>query len=302
MGKLKNRYNIMIFSTSTGKSHNWEVSATLIKFFIFSFIILLIISGFSIYHYLEYGSNKKQLVALKKKNQILSQKIGEFNKEINTLKAKVDKLNNLGTKLRVMARLDIPEKKVEGVGGPSFDDVKNFINENNFEDQNIKKLHYVLDKLNFELKQEENNIKQLFKYYKENNIKLSCTPSIWPAQGWVSSPFGWRRDPFTGKRRFHEGLDITNRVGTPVVAPADGIVIFAGRNGGYGNVIYISHGFGISTRYGHLYKIFVKVGQHVQRGDIIGEIGNTGRSTGPHLHYEVRLNNKPVNPVNFILD
>ncbi len=302
MKKLKNKYNVMIFSTSNGKSLNFEVSAFVIKFFIFSFIAIILVSGFSIYHYIKYGSNQKKLITLKEKNKILSEKIQAFNKEINKLKVKVDKLNNLGTKLRVMARLDIPGKKVEGVGGPSFDDVKNFIDENNFEDQNIKNLHYVLDKLSFELKQEENNIKQLYKYYKENNIKLSSTPSIWPAQGWISSPFGWRRDPFTGKRRFHEGLDITNRVGTPVVAPADGIVVFAGRNGGYGNVIYISHGFGITTRYGHLYKIFVKVGQHVQRGDVIGEIGNTGRSTGPHLHYEVRMNNKPVNPINFILD
>jgi murein DD-endopeptidase MepM/ murein hydrolase activator NlpD len=302
MGKLKNKYNIMIFSTSNGKSINLEVSSYLIKTILFFIVFLVVISLFSTYHYIKYGSNKKELVVLKEKNNILSKKIQNFNQEINQLKEKVDKLNNLGTKLRVMARLDIPENKVEGVGGPSFDDVKNFVNEKSFEDQNIKNLHYVLDKLNFELKQEENNIKQLYKYYKENNIKLSSTPSIWPSKGWVSSPFGWRRDPFTGRRRFHEGLDITNRCGTPVVAPADGIVVFAGRHGGYGNVIYISHGFGISTRYGHLHKITVKVGQHVQRGDIIGEIGSTGRSTGPHLHYEVRVNNKPVNPINFILD
>ena len=302
MGKFKNKYNIMIFSTANGKSINLEISSSLIKFIIVSFVLLLIFSAFSIYHYVKYTSNQKEVANLRKKNKVLTQKIETFNNEINLLKAKVDKLNNLGTKLRVMARLEIPKNEVEGVGGPSFDDVKNFVNEKDFEDENIKKLHYVLDKLNFELKEEEKNIKQLYKYYKENNIKLSSTPSIWPAQGWVSSPFGWRRDPFTGRRRFHEGLDITNRVGTPVVAPADGIVVFAGRNGGYGNVVYISHGFGITTRYGHLYKIFVKKGMHVQRGDVIGEIGNTGRSTGPHLHYEVRINNKPVNPVNFILD
>jgi murein DD-endopeptidase MepM/ murein hydrolase activator NlpD len=291
----------MIFS-SAGKSYNFNIPAFLPKLIAVLVILLLCSSVFFGYNFLKLNKKISTVTKLQKENDFLKKKISSFDSRIATLKEKIQHIDSLGTKLRVMARLDTTKSIDEGIGGPSFDEIKNFVSENSLQDENIKKVHYILDKLTFELKQEEKNITELFKYFKAKDIKLSSTPSIWPANGWISSPFGVRRDPFTGRRRFHEGIDITNRIGAPVIAPADGIVTFAKRNGGYGKVIYISHGFGISTRYGHLNKIYVKVGQHVQRGDLIGLIGNTGRSTGPHLHYEVRINNKPVNPINFILN
>ncbi len=302
MNGLRKKLNVMIFS-STGKSYNFTVPNFLPKFLIIVFLLLLASSIFFSYNFIKLNKQINKVSALKKENNFLKKKITFFNNKISEIQNKVREIDSLGTKLRVMARLDTGVKSNnEGIGGPSFDEIKNFISNDSYQDENIKKIHYVLDKLNFELKQEEKNITELFKYFKEKDIRLSSTPSIWPATGWISSPYGIRRDPFTGKKRFHEGIDITNRIGTPVLAPADGIVTFAGRNGGYGNVIYISHGLGVSTRYGHLSKIYVKVGQHVQRGDVIGAIGNTGRSTGPHLHYEVRINKKPVNPINFVLN
>jgi len=297
----KNSLNVMIFS-SAGKSYNFNIPAFLPKLIAVLVILLLCSSVFFGYNFLKLNKKISTVTKLQKENDFLKKKISSFDSRIATLKEKIQHIDSLGTKLRVMARLDTTKSIDEGIGGPSFDEIKNFVSENSLQDENIKKVHYILDKLTFELKQEEKNITELFKYFKAKDIKLSSTPSIWPANGWISSPFGVRRDPFTGRRRFHEGIDITNRIGAPVIAPADGIVTFAKRNGGYGKVIYISHGFGISTRYGHLNKIYVKVGQHVQRGDLIGLIGNTGRSTGPHLHYEVRINNKPVNPINFILN
>ncbi len=301
MKKSKNSLNVMIFS-SAGKSYNFNIPAFLPKLIAVLVVLLLCSSVFFGYNFLKLNKKISTVTKLQKENDFLKKKISSFDSRIATLKEKIQHIDSLGTKLRVMARLDTTKSIDEGIGGPSFDEIKNFVSENSLQDENIKKVHYILDKLTFELKQEEKNITELFKYFKAKDIKLSSTPSIWPANGWISSPFGVRRDPFTGRRRFHEGIDITNRIGAPVIAPADGIVTFAKRNGGYGKVIYISHGFGISTRYGHLNKIYVKVGQHVQRGDLIGLIGNTGRSTGPHLHYEVRINNKPVNPINFILN
>ncbi len=301
MKRPKNSLNVMIFS-SAGKSYNFNIPAFLPKLIAVLVILLLCSSVFFGYNFLKLNKKISTVTKLQKENDFLKKKISSFDSRIATLKEKIQHIDSLGTKLRVMARLDTTKSIDEGIGGPSFDEIKNFVSENSLQDENIKKVHYILDKLTFELKQEEKNITELFKYFKAKDIKLSSTPSIWPANGWISSPFGVRRDPFTGRRRFHEGIDITNRIGAPVIAPADGIVTFAKRNGGYGKVIYISHGFGISTRYGHLNKIYVKVGQHVQRGDLIGLIGNTGRSTGPHLHYEVRINNKPVNPINFILN
>ena len=131
---------------------------------------------------------------------------------------------------------------------------------------------------------------------------LSSTPTLAPTVGILTDGFGTRNDPFTGRRAFHRGLDISARRGTPVKAPADGIVVFAGRNGGLGKTIRISHGFGFTTVYGHLNEISVDLGDEVHRGDVIGAVGNTGRSTASHLHYEVHEDGKAKDPLYYILD
>lgn len=128
----------------------------------------------------------------------------------------------------------------------------------------------------------------------------AATPSIWPVAGWLSSVYGNRRDPFTGGADFHRGLDISADHGTPVHATADGTVRNAGWNGSYGNQVVVDHGFGIQTRYGHLSKFSAREGQRVRRGDIIGHVGSTGRSTSPHLHYEVMANGKLTNPLRML--
>jgi murein DD-endopeptidase MepM/ murein hydrolase activator NlpD len=128
----------------------------------------------------------------------------------------------------------------------------------------------------------------------------AATPSIWPAHGWLSGVFGGRRDPFTGERGFHQGIDISTDRGQPVYATADGTVASAERVGEYGNLIVLRHAFGLSTRYGHLSRFNVGVGQTIQRGDIIGYVGSTGRSTGSHLHYEILVNGRLVNPLQLL--
>ena len=128
----------------------------------------------------------------------------------------------------------------------------------------------------------------------------SATPSIWPIAGWISSGFGTRRDPFTGQRDFHPGLDISGDYGQPVHAPADGIVTSAGYSGSYGNQIIVDHGFGLTTRYGHLSRFQVMAGQQIRRGDVIGYVGSTGRSTSSHLHYEVLMNGQLTNPMRLL--
>ncbi|HWB16663.1 MAG TPA: M23 family metallopeptidase [Vicinamibacterales bacterium] len=127
-----------------------------------------------------------------------------------------------------------------------------------------------------------------------------ATPSIWPLTGWLSSGFGVRKDPFNGSPDFHSGLDIAANRGTPVRATADGTVSSANYNGAYGNCIVIDHGFGIGTRFGHLSAFAVHAGQRVHRGEIVGYVGATGRTTGPHLHYEILLNGQPINPLRLL--
>jgi murein DD-endopeptidase MepM/ murein hydrolase activator NlpD len=130
----------------------------------------------------------------------------------------------------------------------------------------------------------------------------AATPSIWPVIGWLSSPFGNRRDPFTGGPDFHPGLDISADYGEPVHATADGVVATAGPNGNYGNLVEVDHGFGITTRYGHLSRFGVTAGQAVHRGEVIGYVGSTGRSTSAHLHYEILLNGKLTNPMKLLAE
>jgi murein DD-endopeptidase MepM/ murein hydrolase activator NlpD len=131
---------------------------------------------------------------------------------------------------------------------------------------------------------------------------MSSTPTIAPVRGILTSGFGTRSDPMTHGPGLHQGVDIAAAAGQPVFAAADGLVMLAARTGGYGEAVYLAHGFGISTRYGHLSEIDVHPGQRVHRGDMIGRVGSTGRSTGSHLHYEVRLDGTPVNPLAYILE
>jgi len=125
----------------------------------------------------------------------------------------------------------------------------------------------------------------------------AATPSIWPVAGWLTSSFGSRHDPFNGEKSFHPGLDISADYGTPVIATADGKVVSAGANGEYGNMVVVDHGFGITTKYGHLSRIAVTGDQRIKRGDVLGYVGSTGRSTGPHLHYEIWMNDHLANPI-----
>jgi Peptidase family M23 len=135
----------------------------------------------------------------------------------------------------------------------------------------------------------------------KRNKLAAATPSIWPAAGWLTSAMGNRRDPFTGGRDFHPGLDISADRGSPVYATADGRIVHAARASDYGNLVRIDHGFGLESRYGHLERIDVAEGAAVKRGDRIGTVGSTGRSTAPHLHYEVRVNDRLLNPLQFLL-
>jgi murein DD-endopeptidase MepM/ murein hydrolase activator NlpD len=147
----------------------------------------------------------------------------------------------------------------------------------------------------------ESQMRYIKDVFDRNQIKLASTPSGWPVRGYITDGFGNRRNPFGGASyENHAGLDIATNYGTAIEATADGRVIFAGMYGGYGNVVVIDHGYGVTTRYGHMSQINVKMGQAVTRGKMIGAVGSTGRSTAPHCHYEVRLHDRPVNPLNYI--
>jgi len=132
--------------------------------------------------------------------------------------------------------------------------------------------------------------------------KLASMPSIWPARGWLTSRFGYRTSPFTGRRQRHAGIDIATKIQTPILAPAKARVSFVGTKGPLGNTVVLDHGYGVRTFYGHTHEIHVKIGDEVERGQEIASVGNSGRSTGPHLHYTVEVGGESVNPMNYIFD
>ncbi|MDQ3486980.1 MAG: M23 family metallopeptidase [Acidobacteriota bacterium] len=146
----------------------------------------------------------------------------------------------------------------------------------------------------------ENRLDNVRTGVERRHALASATPSIWPLTGWISSGFGSRRDPFTGGTDFHPGLDISGNTGQEIQAPADGMVIDAAYSGNYGNLVTLDHGFGITTRYAHLSRFAISPGQQVHRGQVIGYVGTTGRSTSSHLHYEVLVNGQLTNPLNLL--
>ena len=166
----------------------------------------------------------------------------------------------------------------------------------------LREMHVQVEQLEHVSIYQNKSFESLLEKLEDQRNFLASTPAIKPTTGWISSSFGYRKSPFTGRREFHSGLDIATRLGTPIVATADGVVNYVGRKGLLGNLVTINHGHGIITRYGHISKALVKRGAKVKRGETIALIGSTGRSTGPHVHYEVRLNGVPVNPKKYIID
>jgi murein DD-endopeptidase MepM/ murein hydrolase activator NlpD len=225
--------------------------------------------------------------------------LNRYQKSIDELNAKIDEFESYRQKLNVMAGLKSQEViEIEpGLGGGengqqvSLPESNHQINLNKLEDINKK-----ADGI-------ETNLNTLANFYENQMLELAATPSISPTKGYWASPFGWRDDPFTGKRTFHPGVDIATHNGNPVMATADGLILSTRTDRVGGKTIKISHpNSGYVTIYCHLSKYMVKPGQRVKRGDTIGLVGQTGRARGPHVHYEVRLNGKRLNPWYYILD
>jgi murein DD-endopeptidase MepM/ murein hydrolase activator NlpD len=231
--------------------------------------------------------------------------LAEYEESIKRLSDTVKNFENYAKKLNVMAGLRSPEVMEElGIGDGDTADIEP---EDAGRGPSVPAEGQAVslqEAKDLALKAEDvgKSLDVLASYFESQTIKLASTPTIWPTIGWVSSPFTYRDDPFTGKRQFHYGLDIATNFGNPIVATADGIVISLGNDKMGGKNAIISHGNGLTTHYLHLSKFLVGSGQKVKRGDVIGLVGKTGKALGPHLHYEVRLNNKPANPYNYILE
>jgi murein DD-endopeptidase MepM/ murein hydrolase activator NlpD len=216
----------------------------------------------------------------------------EYKVQTAQLGEKVDFLETLAHRLNMFSGMN-SEKAVGGVGGVSKDTLNRPRSASAGALQSIQ----AYDKKVFSL---ESRLRDLSNRITDGILVAAAAPSLQPVNGYLTAAWGQRDDPFDPSvRETHPGVDISAPMGTKVIAPADGTVIFAGQHAGYGNIIVIDHKFGYTTRYAHLQRMDVKVGQSVSRGDVIGYVGRSGRSTGPHLHYEVWQNGRCLNPVKF---
>jgi murein DD-endopeptidase MepM/ murein hydrolase activator NlpD len=231
-------------------------------------------------------------------------KIANYERSINELQTRVTNSENLVKKLNVMAGLKSPDvlRAPAGLGGgasePEPADSGGSVSPGGPQGFPQSSIQGLIQKS----QSVENNLNSLVGVFESERLRLATTPSIMPVAGWVSSGFGVRADPFTGREQMHWGLDISTNSGNPIVAPADGIVLQVLTDKYLGKHIVLSHGNGITTVFGHMSGFAVGAGQMVKRGDVIGYVGMTGKAVGPHVHYEVHKDGKPVNPYNYILE
>ncbi len=271
---------------------------------------LLILSAIAV-HYVYILSHEFEARAAQQAASSLQKQLLLANNQITRMEQRLDVLNKLDEKLRTLTSLEEAQKGLalgpleeankqhdatqkipafELPSGLDFDSLQESI------------LASRLDGLAEETQRQLKSLSSLVDYFSFQKTLLSKTPSIWPSDGWISSNFGSRIDPYTGNQALHAGIDIAGPEGSIIIAPAAGHVLFVGRMGAYGNLVRIDHGYGLVTQYGHLHSYNVQIGDFVKRGDTIAFLGNSGRSTGPHLHYEVWQNGFAVNPRKFIIE
>ena len=305
------RISFFVLSNTGSRANQVSLPSILIHLSLGVCIIAMAALAYLIYDY--HQLRRVAVVNQAYENQIRDQRdiianqrtqIQNFTTEINSLKSKLVTLNNFENKIRVIANLDMEneQESLFGVGGSIPEDLATDVDLTKKQTGLLREMHEQVDNLQQATSNQKKGFSSLLEALEGQRNLLACTPTIRPAKGWMTSQFGYRISPFTGRKELHRGLDIANSEGSQIIAPADGIIKFAGRKAMLGKTIDIDHGHGVVTRYGHLQEIFKKRGESVKRGDIIAEMGNTGRSTGPHLHYEVHLNGVPVNPVKYILN
>lgn len=279
MAKDDRFYSFIIAHTSRSRARVQRIRIDKKVITISSAIALLVVAG-SAYGF--YGLTQQAAhLRTEMENQRLRAENDRQRQELEKLNNRVEKVEDTSRKLAEKSGVVTDGTRVPGSGGPELP----------LDEMGLETLAAKMSKLEEDMRAYEEVLRQ-----------RGYTPTIWPVDGKLEGGFGGRRNPFGGGGyEFHSGQDIEAPMGAPVVSGASGRVSFVGWQNGYGQLVIVDHGGGLTTRYGHLSQIDVNLGQQVSRGQLVGKIGSTGRSTGPHLHYEVRINDEPVNPLQYLL-
>jgi len=286
------RYTIMIIPEGSHQVRRFAVRGSVVKGFLaFAAVLVLGLTGL-IADYIMTNLDRSELHRLQVENLSQREDLNRLVVKLENLRQEMVVLAQNDAKVRVMAKLSAPKgDSIAGIGGPAREDDVN---------REFSEIQQRIDEVRRQIDLRRESQEEIQGILNDQRSLLAAKPSGWPVKGWLTSNFGLRRDPFNGRRKMHEGLDIASRTGNPVVATADGIVSSVRTEAGYGKVVTIDHGYGYRTIYAHNSKFHVKVGQRVRRGDRVASVGNTGRSTGSHVHYEIRLNGVPVSPNKYL--
>ncbi len=297
----KDDLTIIVIPQRSSSVKRYKISTAVIKGLLSTVVVSAVVFSWLTYDYVKAKGQIWEVTKLREENKAQQDQILAFADKISSVETQMTKLRQFDAKLRIITNLEKPGggEQYFGIGGP---DEGNLLDYSNRKEVLIQKMHTHLDNIQVEAAVQEGSFNELQEYLADKKSLLASTPSIWPVRGWITSTFGNRVSPYTGTWKMHEGLDIATRMNTPIVAPADGRVTYVGVEPGYGKLLVIDHGYGVITRYGHNSEILVKRGEVVKRGQKVAAVGTTGRSTGPHVHYEVRVNGVPVNPKNYILN
>jgi murein DD-endopeptidase MepM/ murein hydrolase activator NlpD len=294
-------YTVLIVSDHSQAVRKFKVGRGSIRHWLYAAGVFGVLALAFCAHYLALLATGSENRLLKEENAQLRSQILLVQEKVAHISATLDRVERFDAKLRTaVTQLQDPDRKL--AVGPVSAPAPQAGGPPPAANHDVARLPGTLEALAGTAMKQESSLRELEEYFEDQRSVLASTPSLWPTRGWVTSDFGARLDPYTAERTMHRGLDIATPSGQPVASPSDGTVVFAGTENGYGKVLVIDHGYGVKTRYGHLSEIFVKAGEHVKRGGRVAAVGNTGRSTGPHLHYEVRINGIPENPRKFILE
>jgi murein DD-endopeptidase MepM/ murein hydrolase activator NlpD len=298
----------------SSKVQRFHVSRRHLAAAVFGVCFLFVSMTFMVVHYFHVVDQALENTSLKEENLALKSQLKQLQTGMKNAMNAITRVERFETKLRMMLQLNDPERNLaigptsaptdgQARETPLFGELLPGIKESpSGQMLRLALMRSRVESIQSEAGRTEESLRELKDFFEEQRTILSSTPSIWPCRGWVTSDFGFRYDPYTGDRSMHRGLDIATQSGTVVISPADGQVISSEYNSYYGKVVLIDHGNSVVTRYAHLSEASVSDGDKVIRGQKIGAVGNSGRSTGPHLHYEVEVNGIPVNPMKYILD
>ncbi len=296
----KNRLSILVIPPSTDRVRQYSVPQWIVRACVAA-AATLIVAFISSLGIATYGINKaSEQSEHARENAELKAALTGITADVKVLREQLARLEAAEKKVRTVFGFPevSPDERALGIGGTVAQTDPSLSQST----QLAFALESEIDRLLHRASFERENFESVFSALMDQKQRLDHTPSIFPTNGILMRGFGMKSDPFTGKVRPHHGLDLAAPIGTPVYAPAAGKVILREYQTQYGNTIVLDHGYGVETLYGHLSKFVAKTGQSVRRGDLIGYVGNSGYSTGPHLHYEVHANGRPQNPMEYVYD